>query len=194
MRTSKVKRNTNETQIEVSVNLDGKGDRDIDTGIGFFDHMLELFAKHSGIDLVIKANGDLEVDEHHTVEDIGICLGQALREALGDKKGIERYGFLLPMDEALAMCAVDLGGRSYLVFNYEPKREYVGELPTELLEDFFQAVAENLVANVHIEVKYGRNEHHKIEAIFKAFARAMKMATAKDVKNPDLLPSTKGKL
>lgn len=194
MRKSTVKRDTNETQIEVSVNLDGTGEREISTGIGFFDHMLELFAKHSGIDLVVKARGDLRVDEHHTVEDIGICLGQALRKALGDKKGIERYGFLLPMDESLAMCAIDLGGRSYLVFNYEPKREYVGEFPTELLQDFFQAVAENLVANVHIELKYGRNEHHKIEAIFKAFARAMKMAIAKDIKNPNLLPSTKGKL
>jgi len=194
MRKSTVKRKTYETQIEVSVNLDGTGERDISTGIGFFDHMLELFAKHSGIDVAVKANGDLNIDEHHTVEDIGICLGQALREALGDKKGIERYGFLLPMDETLAMCALDLGGRSYLVFNYKPKREYVGQFPTELLQDFFQAIADNLIANVHIELKYGRNEHHKIEAIFKAFARAMKMAISKDMKNPDLLPSTKGTL
>lgn len=187
-----MKRKTNETNIELTVNLNGAGKRNISTGIGFLDHMLDLFAKHSGIDLYVKAKGDLEVDEHHTVEDIGICLGQALNEALGDKRGIERYGFLLPMDEALAMCAIDLGGRSYLVFNYEPKREFVGDLPTELIEDFFQAVADNLKANIHIEVKYGRNEHHKIEGIFKAFARAMKMAIKKDGSNQ--LPSTKGKL
>ncbi len=187
-----MKRKTNETNIEVKVKLNSTGKSSISTGIGFFDHMLELFAKHSGIDLVVKAKGDLQVDEHHTIEDVGICLGQALNEALGNKRGIERYGFLLPMDEALAMCALDLGGRSYFVFKYEPKREYVGEFPTELVEDFFQAVAGNLKANIHIEVKYGRNEHHKIEAIFKAFARAMKMAIRKDGSN--LLPSTKGKL
>ena len=187
-----MKRITNETQIELEVNLYGTGKRDINTGIGFLDHMLDLFAKHSGMDLMIKAKGDLRVDEHHTMEDVGICLGQAINEALGDKRGIERYGYLIPMDEALAMCALDLGGRSYLVFNYEPKREYVGEMPTELLEDFFQAVADNLKANIHIEVKYGRNEHHKIEAIFKAFARAMKMAIKNDGSNQ--LPSTKGKL
>lgn len=187
-----MKRKTNETNIEVEVKLNGTGESKISTGIGFFDHMLELFAKHSGIDLKVKAKGDLQVDEHHTVEDVGICLGQALNEALGDKRGMERYGFLLPMDESLTMCALDLGGRSYLVFKYEPKREYVGDFPTELVEDFFQAIADNLKANIHIEVKYGRNEHHKIEAIFKAFARAMKMAVRKDGSNQ--LPSTKGKL
>lgn len=187
-----MKRITNETNVEVKVNLYGKGESKITTGMGFFNHMLELFAKHSGIDLTVKAKGDLNVDEHHTVEDIGICLGKALNTALKDKRGIERYGFLLPMDESLAMCAIDLGGRGYLEFKYKPKREFVGDMPTELIEDFFLAVAENLKANIHIQLKYGRNEHHKIEAIFKAFARALKMAIKKD--GSCQIPSTKGKI
>ena len=187
-------RKTKETQINIELNLDGTGKYNINTGIGFFDHMLELFSKHSLIDLKIIAHGDTNVDEHHTVEDIGIVLGQAIKTALGDKKGIKRYGFLLPMDETLAQVAMDLGGRSYLIFKYQPRREFVGDLPTELLEDFFQAIADNLSCNLHIEIKYGRNEHHKIEAIFKAFAKTMKMAIEADPRAINLLPSTKGKL
>ena len=189
-----INRETKETKINLELNLDGTGKHDIKTGFGYFNHMLELFSKHSLIDLKINAQGDLRVDEHHTVEDIGIVLGQAIRQALGDKKGIRRYGFLLPMDETLAQVALDLGGRSYLVFNYQPKREYVGDLPTELVEDFFQAITENLGCNLHIAIKYGRNEHHKIEAIFKAFAKTIKMAVENDPRAKNLLPSTKGKL
>jgi len=142
----------------------------------------------------VKAKGDLKTDEHHTVEDVGICLGEALRKALGDKRGIERYGFLLPMDEALAQVALDLGGRSYLVWNVSFKREKIGDMPTELFEDFFKAVADNLQANIHINVKYGRNEHHIAESVFKAFARALRFAVSRDKRAQDLLPSTKGKL
>lgn len=193
-RNAKVERNTTETQISLEINLDGKGKYNIATGIGFFDHMLELFAKHALIDLKIEAKGDLRVDEHHTVEDVGIVLGQALREALGDKKGIERYGFLLPMDETLAEVALDLGGRPFLVWNVDFKREMIGEMPTELFEEFFRAVADNLQANLHVNLKYGKNEHHMAEGIFKAFARAMRFAVMRDERMKDLLPSTKGKL
>jgi imidazoleglycerol-phosphate dehydratase/histidinol-phosphatase len=193
-RIATLQRNTTETKISVRVNLDGTGVYKVDTGVGFFDHMLELFSKHSFIDLTIRAKGDLDVEEHHTVEDVGICLGQALRQALGDKKGIERYGFLLPMDEALAEVALDLGGRSYLVWNVKFVRETIGSMPTELFEDFFKAIADSLGANIHINLKYGRNDHHKAEAIFKAFARAMRFAVSKDKRVKDLLPSTKGKL
>ena len=146
------------------------------------------------VDLKIKAKGDLKVDEHHTVEDIGICLGQALKKALGTKRGIQRYGFLLPMDESLAEVAIDLGGRSYLVWNVEFKREKISDMPTELFEDFFRAIADNLAANIHVNLKYGRNEHHMAEAIFKAFARSLKMAVSKDSRIKNLLPSTKGKI
>lgn len=191
-RISSVERKTAETDIQVSVNLDGEGQADIHSGVGFMDHMLTLFAKHSLIDLSVHADGDLQVDEHHTIEDIGICLGQALSEAIGDKRGIQRYGFLLPMDEALAEVAIDLGGRAYLVWNVKLKREKIGDMPTELFEDFFQAVADNLKANVHINVKYGRNEHHIAEAIFKAFARSIKDAVSIDPKAKNALPSTKG--
>lgn len=193
-RISQITRNTTETQINIDLNLDGIGTYSIDTGIGFFDHMLELFSKHSLIDLKIKAMGDLKIDEHHTVEDVGICLGQAIKKALGDKKGIRRYGFILPMDESLAQVAMDLGGRSCLVFRYKPSREYIGGLPTELIEHFFQAFAENLGCNLHIELKYGRNEHHKVEAIFKAFAKTIKMAVENDPRMQNMLPTTKGKL
>jgi len=193
-RTAEIKRVTTETAIEVAVNLDGRGRYEISSGIGFFNHMLELFSKHSLIDLKIAAKGDLQVDEHHTVEDIGICLGQALARALGDKRGIERYGFLLPMDEALAEVAIDLGGRSSLVWNAAFEREKIGDMPTELFEDFFKAVADNLRANIHINLRYGRNEHHKAEAIFKAFARALRRAVSRDGRGGDLLPSTKGAL
>lgn len=193
-RIATIKRKTSETDITVEVNLDGKGKYKIDTGVGFLNHMLELFSKHSLIDLTIKANGDLKVDGHHTVEDVGICLGKALAEALGNKRGIERYGFLLPMDEALAEVAIDLGGRSFLVWNVKFKKEKIGDMPTELFEDFFKAVADNLKANIHINVKYGRSEHHIAESIFKAFARALRFAVSRDKRARDLLPSTKGKL
>lgn len=193
-RTSRISRKTKETDVKVSVNLEGKGKYKVETGIGFLNHMLELFSKHSLIDLTVKAKGDLEIDEHHTVEDVGICLGKALRKALDDKKGIERYGFLLPMDEALAEVAIDLGGRAYLVWNASFKREKIGDMPTELFEDFFKSVADNLKANIHINVKYGRNEHHIAESIFKSFARALRFAVSRDKRAKDLLPSTKGKL
>lgn len=193
-RTAKISRNTTETQIRVEVNLDGTGKYEINTGIGFFDHMLELFSKHSLIDLKVQAKGDLKVDEHHTVEDTGIVLGQALKQALGDKKGIERYGFIVPMDESLTEVVIDLGGRSYLKWNVQFKREKIGEMPTELLEEFFKALADNLGANIHVNLRYGKNEHHKAEAIFKALAKAMKFAVSKDPRMKELLPSTKGQL
>lgn len=193
-RQSVIKRKTTETEITLSVNLDGTGKYNIKTGIGFLDHMLELFSRHSLIDLNVNAKGDLNVDEHHTIEDIGICLGQSIRKALGDKMGIKRYGFLLPMDEALAEVAIDLGGRSFLVWNVDFKREKIGDMPTELFEDFFKAVADNLQANIHINMKYGRNEHHMAEAVFKAFARALRSAFSFDDRTKNLLPSTKGKL
>ncbi len=194
-RTATIKRKTTETDITVSVNLDGMGRYKIDTEINFLNHMLALFSKHSLIDITIKAKGDIYIDEHHTVEDIGICLGKALSKALGEKKGIERYGFsLLPMDETLAEVAIDLGGRPYLVWNVSFKREKIGDMPTELFEDFFKALSDNLKANIHINVKYGRNEHHIIEAIFKSFARAMRFAISQNEKGKNILPSTKGKL
>lgn len=193
-RVATIRRKTKETDVKVSVNLDGKGKYQIDTGIGFLDHMLELFSQHSLINLTIKTRGDLKVDEHHTVEDIGICLGEALRKALGNKKGIERYGFLLPMDEALTEIAIDLSGRPYLVWNAFFKREKIGDMPTELFEDFFKALADNLKATIHINVKYGRNEHHIAESIFKGFGRAMKLAIRADKQIKNLIPSTKGKL
>ncbi|MEW6610284.1 MAG: imidazoleglycerol-phosphate dehydratase HisB [Patescibacteria group bacterium] len=193
-RIATINRETTETDISVTVNLDGTGKYQVETGIGFLNHMLELFSKHSLIDLTVKAKGDLKIDEHHTVEDIGICLGEALRKAVGDKKGIERYGFLLPMDEALAEVAIDLGGRSLLVWNVTFKREKIGDMPTELFEDFFKAIADNLQANIHINVKYGRNEHHIAESVFKSFARAMRFAVSRDKRAKDLLPFTKGKL
>lgn len=194
MRKANVTRKTNETDITAKVNLDGTGRYQIDTGVGFLNHMLELFSKHSLIDLEIAAKGDLEIDEHHTVEDIGIVLGQTIAKALGDKRGIERYGFLLPMDEALAEVALDLGGRSYFVWDVKFKREMVGDMPTELFEDFFQAFADNLKANLHINLRYGRNDHHKAEAIFKGVARALRFAVSQDKRNADLMPSTKGSL
>ena len=187
-----LERITNETNINLTVNLDGVGNYKIATGIGFFDHMLELFAKHANIDLQLKTTSDLRVDEHHTVEDIGIVLGAAIKQALGDKCGIERYGFLLPMDESLVEVALDLGGRGYLVWNVKFRREKIGDLPTELLEDFFSALAENMHANIHVNLRYGRNEHHKAEAIFKAFAHALRMAIRRDAGNLSQLPSTKG--
>jgi len=187
-----ITRKTNETSVQIDLNLDGTGKFNIKTGIGFLDHMLELFSKQSLIDLNVKAEGDLQVDEHHTIEDVGIVLGQALKQALGDKKGVQRYGFLLPMDETLAEVALDLGGRPYLVWNVTFKREKIGDMPTELFEDFFKALSDSFGANIHINLRYGRNEHHMAEAIFKAFARAMKFAVSRDQQAKNLLPSTKG--
>jgi imidazoleglycerol-phosphate dehydratase/histidinol-phosphatase len=191
-RASRFERVTKETAISVEVRLDGRGTAKVSTGIGFFDHMLELLAKHSGIDLTIEASGDLRVDEHHTVEDVGLTLGEALSQALGKRRGIRRYGFLLPMDESLAQVAIDLGGRPYLVFDAKFQREVVGELPTELVEDFFKAMSDSLRANIHVNLHYGRNDHHKIEAIFKAFARALRTAIEADPRFEDEVPSTKG--
>jgi imidazoleglycerol-phosphate dehydratase/histidinol-phosphatase len=188
-----IKRNTSETKIAIEVNLDGNGDYKINSGIGFFDHMLSLLSKHSGIDMKIDVQGDIQVDEHHSVEDTGLALGDAIRQALGDKLGIERYGFLLPMDESLSQVALDLGGRPFCSFNAKFEREKVGEFPTELVEDFFRAFADGLRANLHITVS-GRNDHHKIEAIFKAVARALRQAVSQNEQNAGVLPSTKGVL
>ena len=192
-RSTAVQRKTSETDIAVEVSLDGTGNHNISSGIGFFDHMLSLLSKHSGIDMNIRVKGDLQVDEHHSVEDTGLALGEAIRQALGDKRGIERYGFLLPMDESLAQVALDLGGRPFCSFNAPFEREKVGEFPTELVEDFFRAFADGLRANLHITVT-GRNDHHKIEAIFKAVARTLRQAITKCEQNADVLPSTKGVL
>lgn len=185
-------RNTKETRITVSLNLDGKGEANICTGIGFFDHMLEQIARHGNIDLTIQANGDLHIDEHHTIEDAGIAFGEAVNKALGDKRGIERYGFLLPMDDCLAQVAIDFGGRSWLVWEAEFKREKIGEMPTEMVFHFFKSFSDAAKCNLNIKAE-GQNEHHKIEAIFKAFAKAFKMAVKRDVNNLQL-PSTKGVL
>ncbi|HEY4612416.1 MAG TPA: imidazoleglycerol-phosphate dehydratase HisB, partial [Bacteroidota bacterium] len=192
-RSATVRRTTNETDISVDVLLDGAGSFSVHTGVGFFDHMLEQLSKHSLIDMTVAVKGDLHIDEHHTVEDAGLALGEAIRQALGDKRGIERYGFLLPMDESLAQVALDLSGRPYFVFEGSFERERVGELPTELVEDFFRAFADGLRANLHISVK-GRNDHHKVEAIFKSVARALKQAVARDERTAGVLPSTKGTL
>jgi imidazoleglycerol-phosphate dehydratase len=192
-RKAKIKRNTNETQIELELDLDGTGKYEIQTSIGFLNHMLELFSKNSLIDLKLKAKGDLEVDQHHLIEDIGICLGQAVKKALGDKKGINRAGyFAYPMDEALSIIAVDASGRPNLKFKAEFKRRYCGDMDTDLLEDFFKGFTDNAGITLHIVMAYGRNTHHKIEAIFKAFGKAMKMAVSKDEKTKGIIPSTKG--
>jgi len=187
-------RATTETRIAVRVDLDGTGRATISTGIGFFDHMLALFARHACVDAVIRAEGDLHVDEHHTVEDVGLVLGSALADALGERRGIRRYGFLLPMDESLARVALDLGGRPFVVFEAEFVRDRVGELPTELVEDFVRALAQTLGANVHVKVEYGRNDHHKIEAIFKGLGRSLRAAIEEDPRLRDEVPSTKGVL
>ncbi|HEY0111438.1 MAG TPA: bifunctional histidinol-phosphatase/imidazoleglycerol-phosphate dehydratase HisB [Fibrella sp.] len=192
-RTATVERNTNETKIKIELNLDGTGRADMHTGLGFFDHMLDQLAKHSGADLSIHVNGDLHIDEHHTIEDTALALGEAYRQALGNKRGISRYGFLLPMDEALAQVAIDFSGRPWLVWEAEFKREKIGEMPTEMFFHFFKSFADTAQANVNIKVE-GDNEHHKIEAIFKAFAKAIKMAVKRDIAALDSLPSTKGVL
>jgi imidazoleglycerol-phosphate dehydratase / histidinol-phosphatase len=193
LRTSSIYRTTAETDIKINISLDGSGKAKIKTGIGFFDHMLKQIAKHANIDLEIKVKGDLNVDEHHTVEDVGIVLGSAMNEALGDKIGIKRYGFFLPMDESVAQCTIDLGGRSYLNFKCKFEREKVGEFPTELTEEFFRGLASGLKANIYLKVK-GKNEHHKIEAMFKAFAKAFNEACRIDNRSEGTLPSTKGLL
>jgi imidazoleglycerol-phosphate dehydratase len=195
VRKASIERNTKETRISASLKIEGLGRYDISTGIRFFDHMLELFAKHGGFDLSIKADGDLDVDQHHTVEDVGIVLGELFAKALGDRKGINRAGyFVQTMDETLAVVALDLGGRPALVYKDRVKTRLVGDLQTELVHDFFDGFVNKAGANVHVKVLYGRSNHHKIEAVFKCFARAMKYACSKDARLKDQLPSTKGLL
>jgi len=183
-------RNTKETKITVLLDLDGTGKTAIKTGLHFFDHMLEQVARHSGIDLGIVCNGDLEIDEHHTIEDTAIALGEAVARALEDKKGLERYGFVLPMDDSLAKVAIDFGGRSWLVWKVKFKRNRIGDVPTEMFEHFFKSFSDAARCNINIQCK-GKNEHHKIESVFKAFAKAIKMAVKRDINN-DHLPTTKG--
>jgi imidazoleglycerol-phosphate dehydratase/histidinol-phosphatase len=185
-------RNTNETKISVTVNLDGTGKANIKTGLGFFDHMLEQIARHGNIDLTIECNGDLHIDEHHTIEDTGIALGETIAAALGNKRGIERYAFVLPMDECLAQVAIDFGGRNWMVWEAEFKREKIGEMPTEMFFHFFKSFSDAAKCNLNIKVE-GDNEHHKIESIFKAFAKCIKQAVKRDINN-NALPSTKGVL
>jgi len=190
-RIASFERKTSETEIFAQINLDGRGISVINTGIEFFDHMLEQFAKNALVDLFIFARGDLKVDEHHTVEDTGIVLGNVILKALGELKGIERYGFVLPMDESLAGVSIDLSGRPYLSFNAEFKREKAGEFPTELTEEFFRALSNNLMAAIHINLFYGKNDHHKIEAIFKCFGRALRAAAEKNERLKGISISTK---
>ncbi len=191
-RTASIVRNTNETKIKIDLNLDGTGKSDISTGIHFFDHMLDQIARHGQMDLVIKVDGDLEVDEHHTIEDTAIALGEVFAQALGNKLGIERYGFTLPMDDCLAQAAIDFGGRNWLVWEAEFKREMIGQMPTEMFYHFFKSFTDGAKANLNIKAE-GTNEHHKIEAIFKAFAKAIKVAVKRDPEKM-ILPSTKGLL
>ena len=195
MRKATVERITKETQIRAKLAIEGKGRYRISTGIRFFDHMLELFTKHGGFDLELSATGDLDVDQHHTVEDVGIALGQCFSQALGDRVGINRAGyFVMPMDETLAVVAVDLGGRPALVYHAPTRYRLVGDLQTELLHDFFDGFVNHAGANLHARVLYGRSNHHKIEGIFKCFARAMRFACSTDARLKDQLPSTKGLL
>jgi imidazoleglycerol-phosphate dehydratase len=193
MRKAKIERKTKETEITLDLKIEGSGKYDIKNPIGFLTHVIETFAKHGLFDIKMKAKGDLEVDQHHLLEDCGIVLGQAFKKALGDKKGINRAGyFVYPMDEALAVVAIDISGRPYLQFDVKFKRRFCGDLDTDLLEDFFQAFATGLAANVVVRMPFGRNDHHKIEAIFKAFGKAMKTACSKDKKAKENIPSTKG--
>jgi imidazoleglycerol-phosphate dehydratase/histidinol-phosphatase len=186
-------RNTNETKISIQLNLDGKGYANNQTGLGFFDHMLDQIAKHGNLDLNINVQGDLHIDEHHTIEDTGIALGEAFALALGEKKGIARYGFLLPMDDCLAQVALDFSGRNWLVWNAEFKREKIGEMPTEMFSHFFKSFSDGAKCNLNIKAE-GENEHHKIESIFKAFAKSIQLAVKRDINNLNSLPSTKGLL
>ncbi len=193
-RTARIGRKTAETEIHLELALDGTGQSEIATGVGFLDHMLALLARHAALDLKVKAAGDLEVDQHHTVEDVGICLGQAIREALGEKAGIRRYGhFTLPMEETLVTSAVDLGGRAYCVFQAEFPTSKIGQFDSELVADFWQAVAANALCNLHVVVHHGRNSHHIAEGVFKATARAIRMAAEADPRISEV-PSTKGTL
>ena len=193
-RSAAIERNTNETKITLQLELDGSGTSDIATGVGFFDHMLELFTRHALIDLTVKADGDLHVDQHHTVEDVGICLGLAVREALGNKAGIRRYGhFTLPMEETLVTTALDLSGRTFVVFQAAFSNPKIGEFDSELVEDFWQAFAANALCNYHTALHHGRNCHHISEAIFKSSARALRMAVELDPRSAGI-PSTKGVL
>lgn len=192
-RKASIARKTNETDISIEVNLDGTGKAEISTGLKFFDHMLDQIARHGLIDLKLKCDGDLEVDEHHTIEDVAIALGEVITKALGNKKGIERYGFVLPMDETQATVAIDLSGRPYLVFNGDFQREYVGDLPTEMVKHFFYSLAMNLKATLHVSFA-GENDHHKIEACFKGLARSLKMAIEQNGRIIDQIPSSKGTL
>lgn len=192
-RMAQVVRNTNETKISISLNLDGSGKCQIDTGIGFFDHMLDQIGRHGSIDLEIKVDGDLHIDEHHTIEDTALALGDAFSKALGDKKGMMRYGFLLPMDDVLAQVAIDFGGRPWLVWEADFKREKIGEMPTEMFYHFFKSFTDTAKCNLNIKAE-GTNEHHKIESIFKGFAKAIKMALKREPKEMAILPSTKGVL
>jgi imidazoleglycerol-phosphate dehydratase len=195
VRRAVIDRRTSETKIRLTLALDGKGRFDNRTGIRFLDHMLDLVARHGGFDLVVKAAGDLDVDQHHTVEDVGIALGEAVSRALGDRKGINRAGyFVMPMDETLAVAAIDLSGRPHTVVDTKVKVRLVGDLQSELVHDFFEGFAMGARANVHIKVLYGRSNHHKIEACYKAFARALRVACAKDRRLAKMLPSTKGLL
>jgi imidazoleglycerol-phosphate dehydratase/histidinol-phosphatase len=192
-RKASILRKTNETEIAIEVNLYGKGNSEISTGIGFFDHMLDQIAKHSLIDLSLSCKGDLEIDEHHTIEDVGIALGEVLAKAIGDKRGMERFGFVLPMDETQAKVAMDLSGRPYLKFKGKFKREFVGEFPTEMLEHFFYSLAINLKATLHIAVR-GDNDHHKVEACFKGFARCLRASLERNARVLNQIPSSKGTL
>jgi imidazoleglycerol-phosphate dehydratase len=195
VRTSVIARTTSETSIALKLNLDGKGRYAIRTGIRFFDHMLELVARHGGFDLTIDARGDLDVDQHHTVEDVGIALGEAVSSALGTRRGINRAGyFVMPMDETLGVAAIDLGGRVHAVVDLRLRVKRVGDLQAELVGDFFDGFAQGARANVHVKVLYGRSSHHQIEALFKAFARALRVAVARDKRLARMLPSTKGLL
>jgi imidazoleglycerol-phosphate dehydratase len=195
VRRATIERNTKETQITLRLALDGRGRYDITTGIRFLDHMLELFARHGAFDLKLDAQGDLDVDQHHTVEDIGIALGEATATALGNRRGINRAGyFVMPMDETLAVAAIDLGGRIHAVVDLRLKVRTVGDLQAELVTDFFEGFAQGARANVHLKVLYGRSSHHHVEAVFKAFARALRVACARDRRMARMLPSTKGLL
>jgi imidazoleglycerol-phosphate dehydratase/histidinol-phosphatase len=185
-------RNTNETKIAVEINLDGTGKAAINTGLAFFDHMLDQLARHGNMDLTVTCNGDIHIDEHHSIEDTGIALGEAMALALGNKKGIERYGFLLPMDDCLAQVAIDFGGRNWIVWEADFKREKIGEMPTEMFFHFFKSFSDAAKCNLNIKAE-GDNEHHKIEAIFKGFAKAIKMAVKRDINN-NAIPTTKGLL
>jgi imidazoleglycerol-phosphate dehydratase len=194
-RRARLRRKTRETDIRIRLTLDGRGRYAISTGVRFLDHMLELLARHSSFDLELEARGDLDVDQHHTVEDVGLVLGQAVRQALGSKRGINRAGyFIMPLDETLALAAIDLGGRPFLVLNARIKARRVGDLQVELLEDFFRAFATAAAANVHLKVAYSRSSHHAVEALFKAFGRALGVACSRDVRLKRQLPSTKGLL